>query len=268
MFVFDGKVPDLKRKELQRRKELKLEAQANFEDAKKREDVDAMRKYAGRSVKLTRDLVDEAKKLLDALGIPWMDAPSEGEAQATALVKQGHAWAVVSQDADSLLYEAPRVIKNLGFSGKRKLPGRLAYQTIEPELVEHKKVLKELDLTIEQLRVLALLIGTDYNVGGVKGIGPKKGLKLVTEHKDDFEKVFEEAKWSEHWDIDWKEVLAVFENMPVVDPGKLEFGKVNPKAVEELLIKEHNFSPERVENSLNRVLKAQENRQTGLGDFF
>src|SRR5262249_9656028 len=103
IFVFDGKMPELKYAEIQRRKALKAEASAKYEEAKEAQDTAEMKKYAGRTASLTRDMVAQAKELLDALGIPWMDAPSEGEAQAAALVKQGHAWAVVSQDADALL---------------------------------------------------------------------------------------------------------------------------------------------------------------------
>ncbi len=268
IFVFDGKVPDLKRAEIERRKSLKAEASAKFEEAKQSQDVDEMKKYAGRTASLTRDMVAQAKELLDALGVPWFDAPSEGEAQCAALVKQGHAWAVVSQDADSILYESPRILKNLAVSGKRKQPGKLAYSQVEPELIEHKIVLQELGLDIIQLRALALLIGTDYNIGGIKGIGPKKGLKLVQEHDHDLDAIFAAAKWDENFSISWKEVLAVFENMPVQDPGKITFGKLQPEKIEEILVVNHDFSKERVSIALDKIAKEQANSQKGLGDWF
>jgi flap endonuclease-1 len=147
VFVFDGKVPELKRKELHRRRALKEEAAAKYESAKGRADVDEMKKYAARTARLTPEMVAQAKDLLDALGVPWIDAPSEGEAQATALVKQGHAWAIVSQDADALLYEAPRIIRNLAVTGRRKMPGKMAYSSVDPELIEYKAVLHDLELT-------------------------------------------------------------------------------------------------------------------------
>lgn len=265
IFVFDGKMPELKRKEIERRKELKMSAQAQFDAAKEREDVSEMKKYAGRTAKLTPEMVQQAKQLLDALGVPWLDAPSEGEAQASALVKQGHAWAVVSQDADALLYEAPRIIKNLAISGKRKLPGRMATIQVEPELIEHKTVLQTLDLDLLQLRALALLIGTDYNPGGIKGIGPKKGLALVQQHNHDFAALFSAAHWNEHIETPWQEVLRVFEEMPVVDPETIHFGRVDASAVHALLVDHHDFSEERVSSALERISK---NAQRGLGDFF
>ncbi|MBR9700881.1 flap endonuclease-1 [Candidatus Woesearchaeota archaeon] len=268
IFVFDGKIPDLKKQELQRRREAKASAQEKFEAAKDKEDVAEMKKFAGRTAKLSREMVEQAKELLDALGVPWMDAPSEGEAQAAALVKQGHAWAVVSQDADALLYEAPRIIKNLGITGRRKLPGKMAYTNVEPELITHKDVLKALDLDLDQLKALAILIGTDYNIGGVKGIGPKKGLKLIKEHDHDFKAAFEAANWSNHWDLDWKDVIKVFDEMPVENPEKLSFGKADKKAVEDVLVGKFEFSQTRVDNTIEKVLKEQQNTQTGLGDYF
>jgi flap endonuclease-1 len=268
IFVFDGKVPDLKYQEIQRRKAAKADAAARFAEAKEAQDVAEMKKYAGRTSSLTREMVVQAKELLDALGVPWIDAPSEGEAQAAALVKQGHAWAVVSQDADALLYEAPRIIKNLGISGKRKMPGKMAYTAVDPELVEHREVLKELQLDIAQLRVLAVLIGTDYNIGGVKGIGPKKGLKIVQHHSHDFDAVFSEVKWQEHCTTDWKAILHVFETMPVLDPGKISFGRVDPAKVREILVEKHDFGEERIQIALDKLLKEQSKTQKGLGDFF
>ncbi len=268
IFVFDGQVPDLKRKELDRRRALKEQATVKYEEAKAEGDADEMKKYAARTARLTKEMVEQAKELLDALGVPWVQAPSEGEAQATALVKQGHAWAIVSQDADALLYEAPRIIRHLAVSGKRKLPGRQAWTPIEPELIEHRKVLDELKLSSTQLRALALLIGTDYNIGGVKGIGPKKGLKLVQEYGEDFAALFVAVDWDAKCDVPWRDVLDVFATMPVVDPGKIEFGKVNPDAVHRILVDRHEFSTERIERQLSTLLKSQANTQKGLGDWF
>jgi len=175
---------------------------------------------------------------------------------------------VVSQDADALLYEAPRIIKNLGISGKRKLPGKMAFINVEPELIEHKEVLAALHLDNDQLRALALLIGTDYNVGGIKGIGPKKGLKLVQEHDHDFAKLFEDVKWSEHSAVPWDEILKVFHEMPVVDPGKIVFGNPDAAKVREILVDRHDFGEERVNLTMERLMKEMNNKQKGLGDFF
>ncbi len=266
VFVFDGEVPELKTRELERRRVRKAQAQAQYEVAKRDKDVAGMRTFARQTSRLTREMVGQAKQLLDALGVPWIDAPSEGEAQAAALVKQGHAWAVVSQDADALMYGSPRVVKNLAITGRRKLPGRMAYVNVEPELILFREVLQELGLSLEQLRVLGILIGTDYNPGGVKGIGPKKGLKLVREHPVD--ELFSRVKWPDQSGANWRDILKLFEEMPVVDPGKISFGRVNDEAVRELLIERHEFSEARITSTLERLLKERQNTQTGLGEYF
>jgi flap endonuclease-1 len=126
-----------------------------------------------------------------------------------------------------------------------------------------------LGLDIDQLIVLAILVGTDYNPGGVKGIGPKTGLKLVKEFSD-FDGVFEKANWKEHFpDLDWKEIFYTIKNIPTIDDYNLEWGVVNEKELVKFLIKEHDFSEERVKTKLQKLLKEKEKqKQTGLGSFF
>jgi flap endonuclease-1 len=268
IFAFDGKVPELKRAELERRRALKEDAASKFAQAKERDDIEGMKKYAGRTSRLTPHMVEQAKELLDALGVPWIDAPSEGEAQAAALVKQGHAWAVVSQDADALLYETPRIVRNLAVTGKRKLPGKMAHVSVEPELVENRRVLEELGVDLEQLRALALLIGTDYNIGGIKGIGPKKGLALVKQFGHNLRALFEHVEWEKHSDIAWQDILALIETMPVADPGTLRFRGPDERKIKAMLVDRHDFSPERVESQLAKLREAAVNAQRGLGEFF
>jgi flap endonuclease-1 len=260
-FCFDGKVPDLKHKELQRRAEVKAEAKRLYEEALEKEDVDQMQKYAGRTAKLTKPMVDQAKALLDGLGIPWVQAPSEGEAQAAHMVKKGDGWAVVSQDFDSLLYATPRLIQNLSIEGRRKIPGKLAFTTVEPLLIDLKENLAHLELTQEQLINLAVLVGTDYAPSGVRGIGPKKGLALVKELKD-AEKIFEGKKFED--EVDWKEIINVFKTMPVTDDYELKWGKPNKEAVTKLLVEQHDFSQERIDKFFANFSPP---KQKGLGDF-
>ena len=262
-FVFDGQAPDLKKKERERRQEVKKDAQARFDAAKASEDVDEMRRYASRTVKLTTEMITEAKKLLEALGIPIIQAPSEGEAQAAYMVKKGDAYAVVSQDADALLFGAPRVIKNLGVSGRKKKTNTLAYEKNNPELITLADTLKELSLTQEQLITLAVLTGTDFAPGGVKGLGPKKALKLVTENKlEDIERL---SEWDAHQEVAFQEVLSVFYNMPTTDDYELRWHTPNEEAIKELLVNKHEFAPERVDRALEKLDDAG---QKGLNEFF
>ncbi len=266
-FVFDGEVPELKAAERARRKVVKEAAKKLYKEAVEREDVEAMGKYAGRFTRLANDMIEESKELLKALGLPVIQAATEGEAQAAAIVKNNDAWAVVSQDADSFLFGADRVIKNLSVAGRRKLPSKFAFTTVKPQVFDLKENLKKLEITQDQLIALGVLIGTDFNPGGIKGIGPKKGLKLVKEHGEDFEKVFASVDWP--FDYSWKEPFKLIKNMKVTDKYKLEWKKVNQEKVIEILCKRHDFSEERVVKKLKDISKKQEKqKQKGLSQWY
>ncbi|RME52417.1 flap endonuclease-1 [Candidatus Woesearchaeota archaeon] len=268
VFVFDGKPPELKQEEIRRRRALKEAAAAAFEEAKASEDVEAMAKYAGRTTKLTPDLISEAKKLLSSMGVPSIDAPSEGEAQAAYLVKNGDAYAVVSQDADALLFGAPRLIKNLNIAGKRKQVGKHIYQTTHPELVTLTQTLNHLQITQDQLIALGILVGTDYCPGGAKGIGPKKALALLRKHGTNFEAAFKEAKWEEQTNIPWKEIFKLFKQPAITTQYTIKREKPNPVRIRNLLVQEHDFSPERVEHTIKKLENSRILNQKGLADYF
>jgi flap endonuclease-1 len=263
VFVFDGKPPDLKRKEQERRSDAKKEALGKFEEAKDSEDIAGMKKYGGRTARLDKEMIAEAKRLIGAMGCPIVDAPSEGEAQAAHIAKRGDAHAVVSQDYDSLLYTAPILVRNLSVAGRRKLPGKPVYQNVSPEMIDIRQVLAELGMTPDQLITLAMLVGTDYNLGGIKGIGPKKAIALVKSNQD-LDKLFSEAKWSEHFSYPWQDVFRTFKQMPVSDDYTIRFHPPDKDAMVDLLCDEHGFAKERVISSIEGL----DRKQKGLSDFF
>jgi len=267
VYVFDGKAPELKHEEREKRAELKLEAKKKYEEAKKKEDIEEMKKYAARTTKLTPEMIEEAKKLIKALGLPIIEAPSEGEAQAAYLVKKNKAFAVASQDADSLLFGASTLVRNLSVVGKRKKANKMAFETFKPEIVDLAENLNNLGIDQDQLIVLGILVGTDYNSGGVKGIGPKNALKLLKKHKKNFDKLFKEVKWE--FKYSWKDVFETFKKMPITDKFKLEWKDIDKEKVLKLLVGEHDFSEERVNRGIERLVKEKEKKmQKGLGDFF
>ncbi|MFA5141362.1 MAG: flap endonuclease-1 [Candidatus Woesearchaeota archaeon] len=264
IFCFDGKPPKLKEQELLRRKDIKIKAKEEYEIAKEREDIELMKKYAARTSRLTPEMIAEAKELIDALGIPIIQAPSEGEAQAAFVVKNKDAYALSTNDADALLFGTPRLIKNLSISQKKKIAGKSAYASAKPEMIELNEALKELDINQDQLIALAMLVGTDFNHGGIKGIGPMKALKLVKEHKD-FNKLFEAAKWSEHFEYTWQEVFDTIKNMPVTKDYKLNWKAPDAKRVKALLCGRHGFNEDNVNSKLDKLKSSP---QQGLGKFF
>lgn len=267
VYVFDGKVPELKHAETARRKAVKIDAQKRYEAAAEQQDVEEMKKYASRTSRLTPEMIAEAKKLLLALGIPIIQAPAEGEAQASYMT-QKDVYAIASQDADSLIFGAKRVIRNLSITGKKKMPGKLSYADVSPERIILKDNLEHLNITQDQLIALSILIGTDYNTGGIKGIGPKNALKLVKEYKTDFDAMFKHTKWDEHFDYPWKEVFDTIKNMPVTDDYSLAWGKINKDEVIKLLVHEHDFSLERVNSSLDKAAEAEKAQKSSLTKWF
>ncbi len=267
VFVFDGEKPELKTIELEKRKKRKIEAKMKYREALAKKDVDAMKKYGGRFAYLTKEMVDQAKDLVKALGLPVVQAPSEGEAQAAHIVRQNKAWAVVSQDFDSLVHGADRLVRNLSIAGRRKKIGVMAYTTIKPEFIDLAKNLNNLGIDQDKLIALAMLVGTDYNPAGIKGIGPKTALKLVKEY-DDFDDLFERVKWSEHHDLPWTDIFYLIKKMKVTDKYDIRFKTPGKQKIVKLLVDKHDFNIERVEKALQPVLKEREKKQQKkLGDF-
>jgi len=268
-FVFDGKPPKLKHLTLEKRKEIKIEAEKKFEKAREREDVELMKKYAARTSRLTPEMINEAKKLVEAFGMPVIEAPSEAEAQASLIVKNNDAFAIATNDADALLFEAPQIARNVSMAGKKKKTNKLSYETVSPDLIILKDNLNHLGISQEQLIALSMLIGTDYNSGGIKGIGPKTALKMVKVHGNNFDALFKEAKWDDFFEFSWQEVFDLFRNIPVEKNYRLKWKDVDEDEIMKLLVDKHDFSEERVKSQIGNLVKAAGKKsQKGLGDFF
>jgi len=268
VYVFDGKVPLLKQVERDRRKELKIEAERKYQEAVEKEDVDEMKKYAARTTRLTSEMVVEAKELLYALGVPVIEAASEGEAQAAYLVKKGDAFCVASQDADCLMFGATRLVKNLSIAGRKKKAGSIAYTTIEPEIIFLDENLSNLGISHEQLIALCMMVGTDYNPGGIKGIGPKNALKLVRQYGTDFDRLFNDVKWGNYFSYNWKEVYDLIINIPVSDDYTLKWWDVDINRLKALLVDKHDFSNERVDSTISKLIELKEKKtQKSLFDY-
>jgi flap endonuclease-1 len=267
-FVFDGEPPELKEMEIRRRRVVKEEATIRYERALKEGKIQEARTYAQATSQLKDMMVDDSKRLLDALGVSWIQAPSEGEAQAAFMAARGDVWAVASQDHDSLLFGAPRMTKNLAITGRRKLPRRDAYVEVEPMIVELAKVLKELSLTREQLVDVGILIGTDFNPDGVKGIGPKTAVKLINENGN-LENVMSknpEIKISP----DPNSIRKIFLEPKVTQEYSLNWSKPDEERVIAFLCGERDFSEDRVRKALSRMqgTTSRQPTKTTLESYF
>lgn len=226
-----------------------------------------MRKFASRTTRLTKNMVDESKTLLHALGVPTIQAPSEAEAQAALLCKQKDAYAVASQDADAFLFGSPRLIRNLSVTGRRKKGNTLSYSPAKPEIILLSDLLKSLGVSQDQLIALSMLVGTDYNLGGIKGLGSHKALKLIKDHQK-LDALFKAANWDECFDISWQEVHRLFTDPSTTTDYRLEWHQPNADKVTNFLCGERDFSPQRVESALTMMFGSKDQRtQKSLGDF-
>ncbi len=254
VYIFDGKPPELKAAELAARMKQKEIARIKYEEALARGDLEEARIYAQQTSMLTKPMVEDAKKLLDYMGVPWVQAPSEGEAQAAYMARKGDVWASASQDYDSLLFGTPRLVRNLTITGRRKLPRKNVYVEVKPEIIVLDDVLKHYGITREQLVYIGILVGTDYNPGGVKGVGIKRALRLVRELKS-LDAILR-ALGNPKFPADPHDIARIFLEPEVTDDYKLEWREPDADKIKEFLCEEHSFSPKRVENALERAIKA------------
>jgi len=264
VYVFDGKPHPLKMKTLQKRKEVKVEAEKEWQMALERGDMETAFKKAQQTSRVDEEKVKETKRLLDALGIPYVDARREGEEQAAYMNRKGDVDAVASQDFDALLFGAPLLVRNVAITGKRKMPNRQLWVDVYPEEIYLERVLEDNGITREQLVDMAILIGTDFNEG-VKGIGPKKALQMVKEFGN-LEKIIETGKLE--MNDDYKEVREIFLNPEVNEDYEIKWREADVGKVMEILCDEHNFSRDRVEKAMEKYIKFSKTfKQRSLFDF-
>ncbi|MBI2127112.1 MAG: flap endonuclease-1 [Thaumarchaeota archaeon] len=265
VYVLDGKPPEMKTIEIQRRKAARQEAVVMYERALERGDIVEAKKYAQATSVLKDYMIDDTKRILTLLGIPYIDAPSEGEATAAHLCSMGLVSDVASQDYDSILFGAKRLIRNLTISGRRKLPYKNVFVTLEPEEVELHAVLEELGITREQLIDIGILLGTDFNPDGFAKIGPKTALKYIKTYGK-LEKVApiqDELK-----KIDYNAIREIFLHPKVSQSADIKWDHPDPKGIVDFLCSEKDFSEDRVKNSLQKLEKREESKSESLEKWF
>jgi len=268
VYVFDGRPHRFKRTVIKRRQETRKKAEKRYEKAVKEGDAEKARRYGQQAVLATTDIVEDSKTLLTHMGVPWVQAPGEGEAQTAYMAAKGDVWGAASQDFDSLLYGAPRHIRNLSITGRRKLPRKNVYIKIEPELLELDKIMRDLEVSRVQLIDIGILVGTDYNPEGIRGVGPKTALKLVKEHGtlEGALPYIKDAEFPHPVD----EIRELFRNPRTTDDYGLEWRKPDTAAIIGFLCGEHSFSQSRVMNAIEKMNKgyARTGQETTLDRFF
>ncbi|NYT06706.1 MAG: flap endonuclease-1 [Methanomicrobiales archaeon] len=242
VWVFDGTPPDFKQETISQRRSVREQARERWQEALERGAVEEAARHARASSRIDEDVISTSKNLLSLLGMPSVDAPSEGEAQAAEMVSRGDARYVVSQDYDTLLFGAPVLMRNLTVSGRRKLHGRTI--AVNPERITLSEVLSGLRISREDLIRIAILVGTDFNPG-VRGIGAKTALRIV--RNGEFDTVAAE-KLPE---TDIGAILEFFLNPPVSVEYALAWHEPDREGVLSMLCDTYDFSPDRVEKALD-----------------
>ncbi|MDY6966262.1 MAG: flap endonuclease-1 [Halobacteriota archaeon] len=262
IFVFDGKPPDMKESTLQARRRVKEAAEKMWEEAKTEGSEDAF-KYAQATSRITKEIAEDSKRLLDFMGIPVVQAPSDGEAQASFLVANDDADYVGSQDYDSLLFGSKILLRNITITGKRKLPKKKVYVDSKPELIDLNANLNRLGITREQLVNMAILIGTDFNAG-IKGIGPKRALKLIKKHGN-----IEGALSELDTDIeDFPIIRDIFLYPDVASDYEVRWKSPEKDKIVDLLCHENDFSEDRVLKALERLKGGAKQKQKTFEAWF
>jgi len=261
VFVFDGRPPDLKRREVEKRREARRKAEEEYAEAVSRGDMATAYSKAVMTGRLTGEGLDDAKRLLTLLGVPWVQAPGEGEAQAAYMASRGDVWAANSRDYDSLLFGAPRLLRYLTIGGEEWLPSKGRARRLEPELIELEALLAGLGITRKQLIDLSILVGTDFNEG-VKGVGPKTALKLMRRHGS-IEELPEEtlAKVPDTY----QSIREIYLRPEVTETYSLETRGLDEEGLVGFLSGERGFSRGRVETLVNRMRAA--GSQRSLTDY-
>ena len=260
-FVFDGEPPSFKAGTLEGRSELREKAAAAWEEARA-SGQDGF-KYAQAASRINSEILQDGRRLILSMGIPVIQAPSEGEAQAAHMAARGDVDLVGSQDYDSLLFGAPLVVRNLAITGKRKLPRKNIYVDVEPETISLPEGLERLGISRKQLVEIGIMCGTDYNAG-LSRIGPKTALKLIRE-KGDLEAIL--AEQEEKIDS-FAEIREFFLQPAVTDDYEIKMKKPRLDEIVSFLVDERDFDRGRVEKTAGRLEEVYRSGQSTLDRWF
>lgn len=263
VFVFDGVPHPLKESTIAYRVMRKKEAMEEWKRALEEGDLVKARSKAQQTSHFTHEMVRETKHVIELMGLPWVQAPSDGEAQASYMAAKGDVYAVGSQDFDTLLFGSPRLVRNLTISGRRKLPGKRHYVNVNIEKIELQGFLENLGISREQFVDMAVLIGTDFNEG-IKGIGPKKSLKLIKEHGN-----LEEVITQKGYDIErYEEVRDIFLQPNINEDYELRWKRPRVDDLWELYCEGHQFKERTIERYINKFGDSIGTMQQSKLDFF
>lgn len=264
VFVFDGKPSPMKMKTLTERKLIREKNEMSLEKAIMEGDSERIARLKRSINSITSEMVEESITLLKYMGIPFVKAPSEGEAQASYMSMKGDVQAVITQDYDSILFGARRVLRNFAIYGKRRVSSRNIYVTVDPEYIDLRENLSNLGITREQLVDVAILVGTDFN-DGVRNIGPKKALDFIKKYEK-LENVIKEKNLEVP---EYEKVRDIFLKPQVTDSYNVSYNKPDEEGILMFLCEKKDFSENRVRPYISKLQEAYaKGDQKSLDSFF
>jgi len=263
VYVFDGKPPEMKSGELGKRMEKRAEAQKALDKATEAGDAAEVDKFTKRLVKVTRHHSDEAKQLLSLMGVPYIEAPCEAEAQCAALVKAGKVFATATEDMDALTFGSNVLLRHLTFSEARKIP---------IQEIHFNKVLEALELNNNEFIDFCILMGCDYT-DSIRGVGPKKSIELIKKHRsiEEILKNLDKDKYPPPENWNYQGARDLFLNPEVADSENIElkWNEPDEEGMVKFLCGDRQFSEDRVRNGVKKLQKARgTSTQARLDGFF
>ncbi len=248
VFVFDGGVTDLKSDEVERRREQRERAEERRKEAEEAGDGVEAARLDARTQRLTDTIHETTRGLLDRLDVPYIEAPAEGEAQCAHMAARGDVDYAGSEDYDTMVFGAPRTLRQLTSKG-------------DPELMDLQATLEKHEITYEQLVDVALLMGTDFNEG-VSGYGPKTAVQAIKEHGDIWGVMEADDVYVENAD----RIRELFFDPPVTDEYEVDLD-VDPDidAARAYVVDEWEVDADEVERGFERIEESLV--QTGLDDW-
>ncbi|KAG7300715.1 Elongation of fatty acids protein 2 [Plutella xylostella] len=262
VYVFDGKPPEMKSHQLDKRAERREEAEKELQKATEAGDQASIDKFNRRLVKVTRQHGEEARELLRLMGVPTVEAPCEAEAQCAELVKAGKVFAVATEDMDALTFGSTVLLRHLTFSEARKMPVQEFHLD---------QVLDGLGLKQEEFIDLCILLGCDY-CGSIRGVGPKRAIDLIRQHRslEQVLKNIDTAKYQPPEDWSYQDARRLFLTPEVAkaDDVQLKWSDPDEEGLVKFLCGDRQFSEERVRNGAKKLMKARSGTTQGRLDGF
>lgn len=269
VFVFDGKPPEMKAGELNKRAEAKKAAEEAANKAREDGDLEAAMRFSRRVNRITPEMMEACKTLLKLMGIPVVEAPCEAEAQCAELVKKGIVYAAASEDMDSLTFGTDRLIRQL-WAGTASTATK---KGIKPTEFTLSVILEDLKLNMDQFIDLCILCGCDY-VDGIRGVGVVKALNLIRKHGD-LEKIVDVLRKEKGFVVPDEYPVGTLRDMfkkPMVTDAKdipIKWGKPKDDDLKKFLVEDNQFDVNKVENGLKRLVASKKvTSQVRVDSFF